>query len=143
MAPQSVPSRALTKPKRSEEISMTGLSKQTEQHHRSVVIFDGECNLCNGFVQFVIRNDPMAKFCIASQQSQIGQAMAFLYSEPLGKSIVVISGSQLYTKSDAVFFILSNLEVMPKLRWMRIIPRRIRDFFYDLIAGSRLKIFGT
>ncbi|MEC8251574.1 MAG: DCC1-like thiol-disulfide oxidoreductase family protein, partial [Planctomycetota bacterium] len=30
-----------------------------------LILFDGECNLCNGFVQFVIRRDPRARFRFA------------------------------------------------------------------------------
>ena len=36
----------------------------------AVVLFDGVCNLCNGFVQFVIPRDPDAYFRFAALDSE-------------------------------------------------------------------------
>ena len=40
-----------------------------------VVLFDGVCNLCNGFVQFIIKRDPKARFKFAALQSELGQRL--------------------------------------------------------------------
>ena len=37
--------------------------------------FDGVCNLCNGFVNFVIARDPNGKFKFAALQGTAGQAI--------------------------------------------------------------------
>ncbi len=34
-----------------------------------IILFDGVCNLCNGFVQFILVRDPQGKFRFASLQS--------------------------------------------------------------------------
>jgi len=36
----------------------------------SIILFDGQCNVCNTFVQFVIRRDPAGKFQFAPLQSE-------------------------------------------------------------------------
>jgi predicted DCC family thiol-disulfide oxidoreductase YuxK len=36
----------------------------------SIILFDGQCNVCNTFVQFVIRRDPTGKFQFAPLQSE-------------------------------------------------------------------------
>ena len=36
----------------------------------SIVLFDGVCNLCNGFVRFVIARDPATRFQFAPLQSE-------------------------------------------------------------------------
>ena len=36
----------------------------------SIILFDGQCNMCNTFVQFVIRRDPAGKFQFAPLQSE-------------------------------------------------------------------------
>ena len=38
-----------------------------------IILFDGVCNLCNGAVQFIIKNDDKGKFKFASLQSDFGQ----------------------------------------------------------------------
>jgi len=47
----------------------------------SIILFDGQCNVCNTFVQFVIRRDPAGKFQFAPLQSEQAaralQAVAF------------------------------------------------------------------
>jgi predicted DCC family thiol-disulfide oxidoreductase YuxK len=35
-----------------------------------LILFDGVCNLCNGFVQFVIKNDKKKLFKFGSLQSE-------------------------------------------------------------------------
>jgi predicted DCC family thiol-disulfide oxidoreductase YuxK len=37
---------------------------------RRIILFDGQCNVCNTFVQFVIRRDPAGKFQFAPLQSE-------------------------------------------------------------------------
>ena len=36
----------------------------------SIILFDGQCNMCNTFVQFVIRRDPAGKFQFTPLQSE-------------------------------------------------------------------------
>ena len=42
---------------------------------QAVLLFDGVCNLCNGFVQFVVRRDPQGIFKFTSLQSEAGQQL--------------------------------------------------------------------
>ena len=40
-----------------------------------VILFDGVCNLCNGFVQFLIHHDQASRFRFAALQSDAAQAL--------------------------------------------------------------------
>lgn len=40
-----------------------------------IILFDGDCNLCNRSVRFIIRHDPAARFHFASLQSGTGQRL--------------------------------------------------------------------
>ena len=44
-----------------------------KQNH--VVYFDGVCNLCNGFVQFLLKNDKRRRLSFAALQSEAGKSM--------------------------------------------------------------------
>ncbi len=38
-------------------------------NRESIIFFDGNCNLCNGFVQFVLKNETEPTFLFCSLQS--------------------------------------------------------------------------
>jgi predicted DCC family thiol-disulfide oxidoreductase YuxK len=113
--------------------------------NKNIVLFDGVCNLCNGLVLFIIKRDPAGKFKFASLQSEIGQqSLAHLgLARNEFESFVLILDSKYYLKSTAALKMFRDLGGIWKIFYVFIfVPRAIRDFFYDLIAKSRYKIFG-
>ena len=110
-----------------------------------IVLFDGVCVLCSGFVQFVIRRDPEARFRFAPMQSQPGQALLRRFGRPLEDwdSNALIEDGIIYLKSAAVFRILWSLSgVWPLFALGRVLPRRLCDWVYDRVARSRYRLFG-
>lgn len=111
----------------------------------SVVLFDGVCNLCNGWVRFVVRRDPHQCFHFASLQSTFGMNALRRHGLPadyLG-SILLLEDGVLFTKSDAV------LRIVRRLRWpwpaasaLVIVPRALRDVIYQCVARNRYRWFG-
>jgi predicted DCC family thiol-disulfide oxidoreductase YuxK len=111
----------------------------------AIILFDGVCNLCNGWVKFVIQRDPNGTFCFAAQQSPTGQALLEHHVRGAGElsSVILIDGDAIYVESDAVLQILARLG--PPWSWItffRILPRRIRDACYRFIAEHRYRWFG-
>ncbi|MBM7662388.1 putative DCC family thiol-disulfide oxidoreductase YuxK [Bacillus mesophilus] len=111
----------------------------------AVVYFDGECNLCNGAIQFLIRQDSSEKLLFASLQSKAGQQL--LLSQQLEaehfESMIFSKGRKIYFKSDAALAICGELGgTFNILRLFYIIPRPIRDYMYSVIAKNRYKWFG-
>ncbi|MBK6266795.1 thiol-disulfide oxidoreductase DCC family protein [Marivirga sp. S37H4] len=110
---------------------------------KSIIFFDGVCNLCNGAVNFVIDRDPNAYFKLAPLQSEI--AKQYLGEEKAEQldSIVLFENGKLYQKSSAALRISRKLAGgWPLVYTFIIIPPFIRDFFYDIIARNRYKWFG-
>jgi predicted DCC family thiol-disulfide oxidoreductase YuxK len=110
-----------------------------------VVLFDGECNLCSGAVQFILKRDPAGKFRFASLQSDTGRQL--LSKRDLDvqglQTIVLIKGENCFTKSDAALEIARNLSgLWPVLYAFKILPRFIRNPVYDWIARNRYRWFG-
>ncbi len=64
-----------------------------------IILFDGQCNVCNRFVQFVIRRDPAGKFQFAPLQSEQAaralQAAAFkpVFSDQPARACVPTSST--------------------------------------------------
>lgn len=110
----------------------------------NVILFDGECNFCDRSVQFIINRDPAGYFKFASLQSAAGQKILKEYSVPDNvNSFILIDNNRYYIKSTAALRVCKNLKGLWKLFYLLlIIPRPIRDFFYEIIARNRYKWFG-
>lgn len=110
-----------------------------------VILFDGVCNLCNGFVQFVLKRDKKRVFQFASLQSKYGTGLSSHFKLPNAKpeTIVLYNNSKILTESDAVIMIVTSLGGIWKISVVLIvIPRFIRNWFYRLVARNRYRIFG-
>lgn len=114
---------------------------------KTIVLFDGVCNLCNSTVQFIIRQDKSERFQFASQQSQAGQKLLAQHNIPISQvladSVVVIEGEKVWLESDAAFHILWRLGgvwSIPSVLWF--LPKRLRDWAYRLVAQNRYRLFG-
>jgi predicted DCC family thiol-disulfide oxidoreductase YuxK len=112
---------------------------------RAVVLFDGVCNLCNGFVQFVIPRDPLGHVRFAALQSEAARrVMAEAGVAPGGAdSIVLVEGQRAFVRSGAALRIARLLRFpWPLLYGLVVIPRPIRDWVYDIVARNRFRWFG-
>lgn len=109
-----------------------------------LILFDGDCNLCNGAVQFVIRRDPAARFSFASLQSEAGRrALAEAGEQDLPDSIVLVQGSRVRVKSAAALAIARGLRLpWPLLSVFWLVPYPLRDLVYDWVARNRYRWFG-
>lgn len=110
-----------------------------------ILLFDGICNLCNKLVIFIIRRDKKAKIRFSPLQSP--EAASLLkpgsFSVVNMKSIVFIEGTSHTLKSSAILHIFKVLGGGWSILYgLIIIPEFIRDYFYDLIAKNRYRIFG-
>jgi len=110
-----------------------------------VILFDGVCNLCNGFVQFVLKSDENKTFQFASLQSSYGKGLSAHFKLPIEKpkTIILYDGEKILTESDSVIKIVNSLKGIWKSTFiLYIVPRFIRNWFYCLVARNRYKLFG-
>ena len=110
-----------------------------------LILFDGDCNLCNGAVQFVLKRDPTGTFHFASLQSDAGRAALapLLAGRNLPDSIVLLRGNKLHTKSTAALAIARGLRwPWPLLAVFWLVPYPLRNLVYDWIARNRIRWFG-
>ena len=112
---------------------------------RNIIIFDGVCNLCNGWVKFVIRRDPAGLFSFAPMQSDRAQELiAEHHGMPFDcETILLIKKGTVYARSDAVMEITRELPRCSVLfRILQLTPKPMRDFFYRIVARHRYRLFG-
>jgi len=110
-----------------------------------IVLFDGVCNLCNGFVQFVIERDPDAQFRFGALQSEAGQAHLGQFDLATSdfETFVLIRGEEYATKSTAALLVCWELGLPWSLLYAAIaVPKPLRDLVYDLVASTRYDLWG-
>ncbi len=115
------------------------------ENSNPVLLFDGVCNLCNGAVQFVIKNDKKKQFRFAALQSKAGNAFSKKYALPVENfdTFVLISNDKYYTRSDAALKVAKMLGGVWSLAYVFIIiPKTVRDAIYNWVAKNRYRWFG-
>lgn len=113
--------------------------------NKSILLFDGVCNLCNASVNFIIKHDKKAHFKFASLQSDAAKELLLQYKAKKIKmdSIILIENGAFYKKSTAALIISKKLNGGFKILYVFIIiPTFIRDWVYNYIAKNRYKWFG-
>jgi predicted DCC family thiol-disulfide oxidoreductase YuxK len=110
-----------------------------------IILFDGVCNFCNYWVNFVLKRDKKNNFKFAALQSEIGKQLLKQFNLTANNfdSFILIDGNLIYKKSEAAFKVAKNLKGYPKvIAILSFMPKKFSDFFYDLIAQNRYKLFG-
>jgi predicted DCC family thiol-disulfide oxidoreductase YuxK len=110
-----------------------------------LIVFDGACVLCSSFARTVVRLDRKERFRFTTAQSPLGEALYRrhgLRTDVYETNLVIIDGTA-YTRMD------SFVAVMNALGWpwraariLNMLPRRLRDALYGLIARNRYALFG-
>jgi len=109
----------------------------------AVVVFDGECGLCNGFVAWLIRHDAEGRFLIAGSAGQVGKAVvdrAGLAPHITESTLLVWDGTG-HVQSDAVVAVAAGLPWPWRAATaLRVVPVAWRDAVYRFIAARRPRI---
>lgn len=110
-----------------------------------LLLFDGVCNLCNGYVQWLLLRDKKGIFRFAALQSETGQAQLrkLGYKTDVFDTVLLIHGDRVYTRSDVALEICRLLGFPWSLLYgLKSVPRALRNAVYDLIARYRYRWFG-
>lgn len=112
----------------------------------AIILFDGVCNLCNGFVQFIIRHDTAGRYRFTSLQSEAGQKLLATYGVTVAatpETVILAKEGRLYSHSTAVLRILRGLGGFWQLLYIGILlPQTLRDSLYRYVAQHRYQWFG-
>ena len=121
------------------------MATDTTEQPNNLVLFDGVCNLCDGFVQFLLRFEKGNRLTFTSLQSEAGAKILKANNLPttFESSVLFYKDGVLYKKSGAVLRIARFLHFPFKLAIVfRVIPSFLLDVVYDLVARNRYKMFG-
>jgi len=113
--------------------------------NRTIVVFDGVCNFCNGAVNFIIKRDPEGFFAFTPMQSEFAQQLMAKYGiYNVGvDTFLLIKSDECFVFSSAALEITKNLTgywyLFSVLKW---VPAPLRDAIYTLFARNRYRLFG-
>lgn len=110
-----------------------------------LIVFDGDCILCSRSMRALVWMDRKNIFRLTPAQGELGSAIYRALQMPLDnyETFLLVERSLVWGKSDAI------LQIVHRLGWpwrvlglLKIVPRRVRDAVYMLIARHRYQIFG-
>jgi predicted DCC family thiol-disulfide oxidoreductase YuxK len=109
-----------------------------------ILLFDGVCNYCNSWVNFIIRHDKKKKFRFAALQSEAGKRILQKYHiSEKEETAILIYNDKVYMKSTAGLHVLYHVGGIYAIAFAFIIfPEFVRDFYYNIIARNRYKWWG-
>ena len=110
-----------------------------------LVLYDGECGLCDRSVQFILNRDRRGLFRFATLQGETGRRYlraAGLPDDYVG-SVLLVDDAGVHSHSTAALRVARRLD--GTARWLgvgRLVPRPIRDAIYNFVARHRYQVFG-
>jgi predicted DCC family thiol-disulfide oxidoreductase YuxK len=116
----------------------------------ATVFFDGVCGFCDREVQWLLRRDPEGRIHYAPLQGETATAVraALPGSIPVELDTMVFAerdgdGVRFSYRSDAAMRILRVSNASPwTLRFLRFVPRPLRELGYRIIARTRYRVWG-
>ncbi|HZF99243.1 MAG TPA: thiol-disulfide oxidoreductase DCC family protein [Pseudoxanthomonas sp.] len=110
-----------------------------------IVVFDGVCALCSGWVRFLLRHDRAGRYRFAAMQTAVGRRLlaenGLDADDPV--SFLLLEGDAARTDSDAILAVLTGLGGPWRLAGLaRSIPAALRDPAYRWLARNRYRRFG-
>ena len=114
----------------------------------AVLLYDGLCGFCDGVVQFVLARDGRSTLRFAPLQGDFARDVLGRHPDLRGvDSLILVTGSAageaVTVRSDAALELARYLGGPWRLAGLlRVVPRPIRDWGYDLFARHRFRLFG-
>ncbi len=109
-----------------------------------IVLYDGECGLCNRSVNFLLKRDG-GQLSYAPLQGETAAALRQRHPEipTTLESVVLVDGDRAYLRSKA--FLYGAKYLTRPWRWayaLRWLPAFVLDLGYRLVARVRYRIWG-
>lgn len=118
-----------------------------------VILFDGECGLCNRVVRLLLRWDRKKRLRFSPLQGYLGQAFLRAHGLPTKELSTLVfvpdwehrERPDYALRSSAVIAALrQGGDVTAVLGWLLwLVPKPIRDWGYRMVGRVRFKIWGS
>lgn len=104
-----------------------------------ILIYDGECNMCNKFLRFIVYINKNPNLYITNFSSNWTKENIKLDSNI--DSMIFLSKNQKYIYTNAILHLFAETNILLKpILLFKFIPKRLRDKGYKLLAKYRKNI---
>lgn len=113
-------------------------------HPRPLIIYDGVCNLCHGFIRFVLKHEKRPELGFVAWQ-QLEEPLKSEISKTAfhNSTVVLLENQKLFFLSTAALRVTSYLKFPYNLlQVFFIFPPFFRNAVYRFIAKNRYQWFG-
>lgn len=126
----------------------------TESGAGAVIVFDGVCVLCNGWVRFLMRHDRRRRYRFAAMQGEAGRALLARHGldpdDPLSFLLIEYdigperaASPRVSIDTTAIRRVLAGLGGAWRVAHVAaLLPGFVRDPLYRLLARNRYRLFG-
>lgn len=111
-----------------------------------IIVFDGVCVLCSGWINFVLKRDRRRQFFFAAMQSEAGRTLLVQHGldadDPA--SFLLLDRGVAYADSAAIIRLLRHFSLPWRMLAgaLTLVPRSWRDAGYRTVARNRYRWFG-
>ena len=112
---------------------------------KTIILFDGVCNLCNASIDFILKRDSKNRFLVGALQELPGKKLLSNFQVPTDylDSLVLIEEGEIYYRSTAALRIARKLDgLWPIFYPLILFPTTWRDWIYNWIGKNRYRWFG-
>ena len=107
-----------------------------------MVVYDGECMLCNRSVQWLLSIDKQEKLTFTTLAYALSNHL-IKGQQSLPDSIIFLKKHTILVRTNALIAILVEVGGWyQSVILLKIIPSFVRDAIYDIIAKYRYKVWG-
>jgi predicted DCC family thiol-disulfide oxidoreductase YuxK len=127
-----------------QSIVMVLPATNSDERTQAIVLIDGVCVLCSRSYRFVSTRDTANRFRFVTIQQPEGRTLAERHGiDPQDPTtFILVENDVVRFRSDAALRILGALPGWRWTRLLRVVPQKLRDRLYDLIARNRYRWFG-
>jgi predicted DCC family thiol-disulfide oxidoreductase YuxK len=112
---------------------------------KPVIVFDGKCVFCSGWVKFALRADRHRCYRFLTAQSELGTALYRHYGldSRVYETNILLENGVAHFQSRGSIRMIAGLGFPWSLVWaFSIIPAPIADSIYEFVARNRFRIAG-
>ena len=113
--------------------------------NKQIIFYDSVCNMCNGFVNTVIKLDKKNRLFFSPLNGESAKNLLKDQGEKINNidSVIFYNNEKISIKSEAVIDIIKSLgSFYIIVSIIKIIPSFVLDGLYDLVAKNRYSWFG-
>ena len=113
-----------------------------KHNNKPIIFYDEVCALCNFSLKFLINNDVSNMLLFSPLQGKVAKQMLSEDYQKNLNTLVIVNNCEIYTKANAIKFLIEHIQEFKKFRILLLIPNPIINLCYFFIGKVSYSLFG-